>query len=119
MEKLNQMKKVKFLEEVGGSLKRERSKFEVQASASAGLIRSLADDQPSKSRKLEEHSVQASTALISSTGVIPKNHIQLVKYSIESRQFMKALKLIKALQSEFPSSALVLALKALVYENYW
>ncbi|KAI3952555.1 hypothetical protein MKW92_049490 [Papaver armeniacum] len=30
---------------------------------------------------------------------------------------MKALKLIKALQSEFPSSALVLALKALVYEK--
>ncbi|MCL7046150.1 hypothetical protein MKW94_006411, partial [Papaver nudicaule] len=44
-----------------------------------------------------------------------ENSIQNVKDSIESRQFIAALKLIKELESEYPSSAQVLVLKALVY----
>ncbi|KAI3950165.1 hypothetical protein MKW92_044479 [Papaver armeniacum] len=90
----------------------KRFKFEVEASPSTDLISSLRDQPSSKSRKLEEHSVQASPGNDSTI-----NRIQLVKDSIESRQFIKALQLINALQSEFPPSPLVLALKALVYEK--
>ncbi|KAI3852536.1 hypothetical protein MKW98_028615 [Papaver atlanticum] len=43
------------------------------------------------------------------------NSIQQAKDLIESRQFIKALKFIKELESEYPSSTLVLVLKVLVY----
>ncbi|KAI3896678.1 hypothetical protein MKW92_020837, partial [Papaver armeniacum] len=49
--------------------------------------------------------------------LVPENKIQQVQNFIESRHFMRALKIINTLQSEYPSSALVLALKALVYER--
>ncbi|MCL7022480.1 hypothetical protein MKW94_012445, partial [Papaver nudicaule] len=48
------------------------------------------------------------------TGML-KNDIRKVKDLIESRQFIQALMLIKELESEYPSSAQVLVLKALVY----
>ncbi|KAI3896986.1 hypothetical protein MKX03_015810 [Papaver bracteatum] len=115
--KQDQMEKDKLQEEIVSLPKRERSKFELEASPSTGLISSLPDQPSSKSRKLEEHSVQASSAAASSRSVILRNRIQLVKDSIESRQFIKALQLINALQLEFPLSPLVLALKALVYEK--
>ncbi|KAI3853922.1 hypothetical protein MKX03_024148, partial [Papaver bracteatum] len=60
--------------------------------------------------KLEEHSVNPSSFA---------NRLQQVKDFVESRELMKALKFVDALQSDYPSSALVLAYKALVYErNY-
>ncbi|KAI3858778.1 hypothetical protein MKX03_033731 [Papaver bracteatum] len=111
------MERDKLQEQIVYFPKRERFKFELEASPSTDLISSLRDQPSSKSRKLEEHSVQASPAVASSRSVILKNHIQLVNDSIESRQFIKALQLINALQSEFPPSPLVLALKALVYEK--
>ncbi|KAI3950160.1 hypothetical protein MKW92_044474 [Papaver armeniacum] len=114
MKKQDLMKNDKLHQEVVSLPKRERSKFEPETSLSADLISSSPDQQSSKSRKLED---QASSAVASSKNLILKNQIQLVKDSIESRQFIKALKLINALQSEFPSSALVLALKALIYEK--
>ncbi|XP_026390965.1 N-terminal acetyltransferase B complex auxiliary subunit NAA25-like isoform X2 [Papaver somniferum] len=115
--KQDQMEEDKLQEQIVYFPKRERFKFELEASSSTDLISSLPDQPSSKSRKLEEHSLQASPAAASSRSVIPKNRIQLVKDSIESRQFIKALQLINALQSEFPPSPLVLALKALVYEK--
>ncbi|XP_026390978.1 N-terminal acetyltransferase B complex auxiliary subunit NAA25-like isoform X2 [Papaver somniferum] len=114
MKKQDWIKKDKLHQEVVSLPKRECSKFEPQTSLSADLISSLPDQQSSKRLKLED---QASSAVASSKNLILKNQIQLVKDSIESRQFIKALKLINALQSEFPTSALVLALKALVYEK--
>ncbi|XP_026431429.1 N-terminal acetyltransferase B complex auxiliary subunit NAA25-like isoform X2 [Papaver somniferum] len=111
------MEEDKLQEQIVYFPKRERFKFELEASSSTDLISSLPDQPSSKSRKLEEHSVQASPAAASARSVIPKNRIQLVKDSIESRQFIKALQLVNALQSEFPPSPLVLALKALVYEK--
>ncbi|MCL7051164.1 hypothetical protein MKW94_000995, partial [Papaver nudicaule] len=92
-------------------------KSELKASP-VGLISSLPDQPSSKRCKLEEHAVLASSGVASSTSVVPKDRIHLVKDSIESRQFIKALQLITVLQSEFPPSALVLALKALVYEKF-
>ncbi|KAI3896994.1 hypothetical protein MKX03_015818 [Papaver bracteatum] len=108
------MESISTPEDMKKQAKRKRSKFEPETSLSADLISSLPDQESSKSRKLED---QASSAGASSKNLILKNQIQLVKDCIESHQFLKALKLINALQSEFPSSALVLALKALVYEK--
>ncbi|KAI3908790.1 hypothetical protein MKW98_029340, partial [Papaver atlanticum] len=61
-----------------------------------------------KPSKLVEHSVNPSSFA---------NRLQQVKDFIESRELMKALKFVDALQSDYPSSALVLAYKALVYER--
>ncbi|KAI3923412.1 hypothetical protein MKW92_030013 [Papaver armeniacum] len=44
-----------------------------------------------------------------------ENSIQEAKDLMESRQFIGALKFLKELESEYPSSALILVLKALVY----
>ncbi|RZC57795.1 hypothetical protein C5167_005100 [Papaver somniferum] len=44
-----------------------------------------------------------------------ENSNQQAKDLIESRLFIEALKFIKKLESDYPSSALVLVLKALVY----
>ncbi|XP_026459888.1 uncharacterized protein LOC113360611 [Papaver somniferum] len=66
----------------------------------------------SKSMTTSEKASSASTA-----SVIPKNSIQQVKDLIETHEFMRALKIIQALQSEYPHSAQLLVLEALVYET--
>ncbi|MCL7035512.1 hypothetical protein MKW94_015562 [Papaver nudicaule] len=54
---------------------------------------------------------------LTTKSVVLNNQIKLVKDYIESRQFINDLKHINVLQSKIPPSALVLALKALVYEK--
>ncbi|RZC65077.1 hypothetical protein C5167_008769 [Papaver somniferum] len=111
----------KLHEEVEDSLKRKRESpfinFALEASLSAGLISSLPDQSSSKRPKLDDHTVQASYERLFKLKLADPSSasIQLIRDSTESRHYMKALKHIKALQSEFPSSALVLALKVLVY----
>ncbi|RZC64293.1 hypothetical protein C5167_007979 [Papaver somniferum] len=109
LQELDELEKYKLHEEVWDSPKRKRESPLVKlASPSAGS---------SSNRPKLEDLVQASYEVIFQLKLAQPSpaSIQLVKDYIESRRFMKALEHIVAIESKFPSSALIQGLKALVF----